>query len=431
MRLLAGLGIGGRLSPYRTFLAWPGVLPVATCAYVSRLTAGMVGLSMLLLVQRGTGSFVAAGAATASYGAAVACAAPMLGRLMDRSGAPRVLLVCGALYPLSLIALVLAVDRQVGLPAILVAAAIGGATIPQTAVAVRSIWSSWLPDGPARQAAFAFESVVSNTVFVVGPLLVGIVTPVLGAEYPILFTAVTAAVGAAGVARALATSRVPRASALRGRARPLAAPGIRVVLLATATGSTLFGVVPVAVAAFARDHHQSAAAVGVLLALLSVGSIAGGLAYGALRLGLPAHRQYPWALAILGSGLAAVALARSLPELAVVLTIAGLASAAVETLELRMVASLAPEGGRTEAFGWFNTAAYLGFATGSGVAGVMVDRLGTSLAFLLEGGLILLAASGALAARRLLDGESARAAATAARQLVSSERPGDGAGSSP
>ena len=104
---------------------------------------------------------------------------------------------------------------------------------------------------------------------------------------------------------------------------PLAAPGMRTVFPVMATFGTALGAVQVAVPAFA-DEHGSAASGGVLLAGLSIGSMAGGFIYGARTWpGRPGARLV---VTLLGAAVtfALLALAGSRPALALLLVLVGL-----------------------------------------------------------------------------------------------------------
>lgn len=397
---------GSGLAPYRAFLAWPGVAPVAACAYASRLTSGMLGLSVLLLVQARTGWFAEAGTAVALQGLCVAAASPVHGWLIDRAGAARVLAACALACPAALLLLALAADRGAGPGPVLAAAAVSGLCVPQVATAVRSLWSAWLPDGPVRQAAFAVESISGSVAFVVGPGLVGAVALALAPEDAVAATAAMAAAGAVAVALASRGLRATPpdgspAPARRGRlAGALAAPGLVPLLLAAMLGSGIFGILPVAITAFVRDLGEPEGSAGLLLSLMSAGSVAGGLATGAARWAAAPLRPYAPALAVLAAGVAVLGAATSLPELAGLLLLAGALTAVVETLELRLVAALVPGRAAGEAFGWFNAAIYLGFAVSSAAAGFTVDRFGTRAACVAAGGCALLAAACGLAVAR-------------------------------
>jgi MFS family permease len=81
---------------YRGLLALPGALRAFGTAAVARLSFGMAGLSLLLLIHHATGSFAAAGAASGAYSAGT-LTAPVKSRLMDRRGQRAVLCLLAAM----------------------------------------------------------------------------------------------------------------------------------------------------------------------------------------------------------------------------------------------------------------------------------------------------------------------------------------------
>jgi MFS family permease len=97
------------LARYSTLLARPDFKSVLVASIIGRLPIGLTGLSILLLSQGATGSFVRGGATAAAYVVGLACFAPVLGRIIDRSGPRAVLLWSACAFPASLVALVLAV----------------------------------------------------------------------------------------------------------------------------------------------------------------------------------------------------------------------------------------------------------------------------------------------------------------------------------
>src|SRR5262245_15914490 len=98
------------LERYATLLAHQDFKSVLTASIIGRLPIGLTGLSILLLDQGATGSFARGGAAAAAYVVGLACLAPLLGRIIDRSGPRGVLLWCAIAFPASLIAFVAAVN---------------------------------------------------------------------------------------------------------------------------------------------------------------------------------------------------------------------------------------------------------------------------------------------------------------------------------
>ena len=377
------------LRPYQAFFASPGVLSVALPAYLGRLAPGMISLALVLVVRQQTGSYAVAGAATAAYYLAVALTGPAVGRVMDRVGAVPVLVVSGAVYPAALLGIVLGPRWGLGPAGVQALCGVAGLTVPQLATVALSLWARLLPE-EARQAAYSTESVVTELVFILGPLLVSLFVLLGDAAYALLAAAGCAAVGAFGVASSPLLRRPPERSAVAGWSGPLRAAGMRVLLVTLAVVAMIYGIVPLVLIAFAQERARPAAA-GVLMALWSAGGIIGALWYGGRRWDVPARRQFPWALAALAASLAPLAVARGFPDMAFYMLAAGLVVAPASVLAMQLVAVVAPPETRTEAFGWQNTANYAGFALGASLGGLAVETLGQRFAALAPSAAVLLA----------------------------------------
>jgi MFS family permease len=379
------------LRPYRTFFSSPGALRVALPAYLGRLTPSMTSLALVLVVERQTGSFAVAGAATAAYYLAVALTAPVAGRVIDRLGAARVLVVSGVLYPAVLLVIAFGPRWGLGAVGIQIACAVAGLTVPQLATVVQSLWARLLPEGEARQAAYSTESVVTELVFIVGPLLVSLFVLLGDPAYALLAAAACSAIGAFGVASSPLLRRPPSEhNAMAGWTGPLRSTGMRVLLIAFTAIATIYGLVPLVVTAFAQERDQPAA-VGVLMALWSVGGIVGALWYGGRHWKVPAWQQFLWAVALLAGSLAPLTVAQGFTDLGLYMVLSGLAVAPVGVLAMQLVAGVAPPETRTEAFGWMNTANYAGFAIGSSLGGLAVESVGQRFAALAPSAAVLLA----------------------------------------
>ena len=100
------------LSDYRTALTTPGAkLPVLASA-LARLPVAMIGLALLLYVQRATGSFATAGLTSAAALIGVSVGSVVQGRIMDRVGPTRPLCVTATLTLLFVAAEVWAVESH-------------------------------------------------------------------------------------------------------------------------------------------------------------------------------------------------------------------------------------------------------------------------------------------------------------------------------
>jgi predicted MFS family arabinose efflux permease len=137
--------------------------------------------------------------------------------------------------------------------------------------------------------------------------------------------------------------------------------------------------------------------------VLSAGSLAGGLLYGARRWpGTPALR-FATLLAGLGAGFALLA-AAPVPALVVVLLLAaGMLLAPAVVVASTLLDTAAPPGTVTEAFTVMVMGIVAGTAAGNALGGAIVDAASYEVAALTGAGFALAGAACALARRRTLE----------------------------
>ena len=162
---------------------------------VGRLPISMVPLAVVLLVQQVRGSYSVAGVVTGAYALGATLGTPVLGRLVDRLGQPPVIAAAGTLSALFLVALALTAAGGAGDPLLLALAVGAGLSAPPLAATMRGAWRTALPGEPERLAAYALDAVSVEFVFVVGPLLVGLMLTTTPPAAPLLVTAGLLAVG--------------------------------------------------------------------------------------------------------------------------------------------------------------------------------------------------------------------------------------------
>jgi predicted MFS family arabinose efflux permease len=144
------------------------------------------------------------------------------------------------------------------------------------------------------------------------------------------------------------------------------------------------------------EQLGSRALAGPLLALWAVGSIVGGLVFGARASERGPEQRMVGLLALVVAGIALLSVATGLVQLAAGMVLAGLGIAPAIACLYLLVDRLAPAGTVTEAFTWVTTAFATGFAVGNALGGTLVQRVGTDRAFLVAASGI---AVGALLAR--------------------------------
>jgi MFS family permease len=160
----------------------------------------------------------------------------------------------------------------------------------------------------------------------------------------------------------------------------LASPELRALLGPIALTGIGLGAVEVGLPSLAL-HAGSRPASGVLLAVWSVGSMAGGLWYGARVWHSTLARRYQLLLTGLVVCTAPLIAARSIAAGVVCSFLAGLAIAPVFSCQYALVGRSATRGSETEAFTWVSAALIGGLAVGSAVGGAVIGLGGVSAPF--------------------------------------------------
>jgi predicted MFS family arabinose efflux permease len=368
--------------PYaRIFAAVPGSPAFSMAGWLARLPMPILGLGAVLLVEGETGSYGLAGAVAGTLALIGSLASPQWARLMDRRGQGMVLRVAFSGYLLFGFAFVAAVVLGAPQWTWFVLAGLTGACGPNIGAIVRARWADAL-DPDARPTAFAFESVVDEVVFVVGPPLVTFLATLINPPVGFLTGVVIGFAGAMWLS-ALRATEPPVQPVEEDGPRPRSALRHATVLVAGVTYlamGAVFGAMDVVVVAFAEAEGAPAMA-GVALAVYAGGSLVAGLVYGVVRLpGTPAARFVGCAVffAVAAQVLLAVG---SLPALIGAGFVAGLAIAPVLVAGMSLVESRIPRAALTEALTWVVTGLTLGVTAGSAIAGSAVDAWGAEAAF--------------------------------------------------
>lgn len=361
---------------YRAVLRTPGVPHAFAAATLGRLSYATLSLSLLLTVQHATGSFAAAGSSLGAY-AVASIAMPVKSRLVDRFGQRRVLPLLAAVFAAVLLAVASSALAGITAAAVYATWAAGaGLVAPPLGPSMRALWAALTPDPAARQRAYSLDGVVEETLYALGPLVVGAVLVISSGVAALVLTAALNLLGTVGMAASPAAARhaapvtTPPTSRLIG---PFQKRGFALLIFAMLGIGLGGGPLEVAVVARTQDAGHSAVA-GYLLAALSVGSAVGGLAWGHLTHSRRTSTQLGALVSVMAVGGVAAGLAPNLALLALALLLTGVVEAPALIVAYLAADNLVPEGGRTEATSWVSTSNNVGVALGTAFAGVIIDR---------------------------------------------------------
>jgi MFS family permease len=369
-----------RLRRYIELLRAPQVGRQFVAGSIGRLPYGMVALGTILTLRHFDFSYAEVGLVAGAWGLATGAAAPLLGRLVDRLGQTPVLVWTACACAAGQVALLAAAAAEAAVVALVALAVAAGAASPPIGPCMRALWPRLVP-AERLDTAFTLDALQLELIFIVGPVLTTALATTLSPQ--VAFATGTAfQCGGALAFAAAPASRAWRPDPVsdQGRRRgALSSPGIRVLVSALAIAAVSLGVLEIGITAFA-EHEGSRADAGWLFALWSLGSLAGGLWYGARRWRSSPDRRFLALSAALALGLVPLPLAGSLAAFGVLVAVAGLALAPSSATGYSLVGVLAPAGAVTEAYAWQIVAYVGGSALGAWLAGVVVDQVSVDAA---------------------------------------------------
>lgn len=363
---------------YRAALAHPGIPRVTAAAFACRLLSGMVSLSLLLAAQRATGSYGTAGAVSAAYAVALAFTSPLWGRVVDRRGPRTGLAAATSLQSLAFALFIALTAAGAAAPLLTGAAFLAGACTPPAAAISNTVFIKSIADSDARRTLFALSALLTEFVFVAGPLIVAVVVLVLAPIYAVALCAVISSAGVwwlrgAPAVRVLDDDRPPLAVRI-GLVANWRQAHIMVVVTVAAFA---IGALQVAVVAHAAELDASA---GVLVAMLAVGGAIGSFVYGGTRLPGSLLVQLLVALSLYGLCILLLGFGPGLVVSSALLVLIGMVNGPADAIESLLVGEYSPEHAQSQAFALLVAANWVGFAAGSAVGGAAVEHVSIGFA---------------------------------------------------
>lgn len=385
--------------PYLEILRRPGAARFTAAAFIARIPISMVALGIVLMVSELRGSYALAGIVAAAYTISSALLSPLGSRAVDRWGQMRVVRVLVVVHAVSLLLLAWATVADAGSLALVALAIVSGSTQPATGALVRARWAHVLGPDIRLRTAFAFEGVLDELIFVIGPPLATFLAVALSAPAPVVVSAVLVSVGATLLLVQRGTEPPATGARRTGSGHPLRRMGVPSVLVVLIAIGGVFGSIDVATVALADEAGQRAAA-GLILAAYAAGSMASALVLGA-RSGSASDDRLPRQLLFASLALLVVTLPLllrpSLLALGLLVLLAGLAVSPVLITGFSLVEALVLPAQITEGLSWAISSIGLGVAASAAGTGWLVDRAGPQAGFLVTLGSAVLVAAVALA----------------------------------
>ncbi len=362
----------GRVAGYKELLRTAGVARIIAAQLTARFPSGMTSLAILMHIEQVTGSYGSAGLVLAATSVGQAVAGPVTSRWMGIWGMRRVLSLTTIVSAAAIAALALIV---MPLPLLMALGLVAGLSTPPVQSAVRTIYPKMVT---SRQLTplFSLDASLQEIIWVIAPVLITFVALQAGTVPGLLLIVVILLGGGAWfiLSPEVGRVRIPRSRHRMGRV--LRKPP---VILAAATGFLLIGAASAVEAGVVGTFGHGGLEAGLVLAVFSIGSLVGGLAFGHIPIG-------PWAmarrLAIVTVGLAATMFSLDALWLGGSLAVAGLGLAPALAVMFAITSVSVRFSETAEAYGWINTGQLIGAAAGSAVAGFLIDGVGPHGAYI-------------------------------------------------
>jgi hypothetical protein len=236
---------------------------------------------------------------------------------------------------------------------------------------VRALWAR--TDPALRRTAYALDATTTELVFVLGPALVALFAFSIDPVAAIATAGVAGVIGAVSInASAPMRAWQPARGSRGGVLTTVRARGLPRLLTSAAAVMVALGALEVSITAFADAAGRPGAA-GVLLSVWAVGSVLGGLWFGARTVRSTLPQQYRWSLLAVALGMAPLVLVSGPLQLGAVLFVGGSVIGPMFTVQNALVGALAPPRASTEAFTWLSTVTFGAAAIGAAAAGAIAE----------------------------------------------------------
>jgi len=337
----------------------------------ARFPNGMTSLAILLHIQYVTGSYGAAGLVLGATSVGQAIAGPVTSRWMGVWGMRRVLTTTLVICAFAITAIAL---FETIVPVYMVLGLIAGLLTPPVQSAVRTIYPKMVN---SRQLTplFSFDASLQEVIWIVAPVVITLVATQVGTVQALLLIVVILISGGAWFILSPEVGRVRIPRSRRSIGKVLAKPQ---VLLATVIGFLLIGACAAVEAGVVATFDHGGLEAGIVLAIFSVGSLAGGLSFGHIPIGRWAMARR---LAIVAVGLTLTMFSLNIFWIGGTLFLAGIGIAPALAVLFAMTSASVKFSETAEAYGWIGTGQLIGAAAGSAIAGFLIDGVGPQGAY--------------------------------------------------
>ena len=359
-------------------------------AFIGRLPFAMMIVGILSVVATVRGSVAEAGIAAAAAGIGTAALGPLMGSLADRWSQRTVLIGASVISILSVGVFLWLVVSGAPIVALAALAFTTGGTTPQVAPFSRSrlVVFAGTPRTEATRSramsmVMSYESIMDESSFVLGPVLVGVLTAMVAPWAPLAVGAILTATVVTAFALhrtgAALPSSTPRTEKSTGS---VFSPEIALLALGMLLAGAVFGSILTALTEF-MTALGSGEQTGIVYGAMSAGAILVALILAVAPPRLSLHARWALFASIGAVGAGALVFAPTVATAAIALFASGCGIGAVLVALFSLGAKAAPAGRSTTVLTTLQSTLVVGQALATALGGWVAQAHGAALGYLI------------------------------------------------
>lgn len=367
---------------YRSIFAIKGAIRFSIAGFVARMHLSMDRLALLLIVVHETGSYALAGLMVATASVVITIAQPYWSRAADNYGQGRVLYINTILRFFGFSIFILLVHFQFPVWSWFLSIIFAELNTISAGGLVRRRWIFVLPDHGLKTAAYSFEALVDEVIFVFGPLIATFLSTAVAPEAGLIASMIFVVVGQPALARQRDTEPPVSKNQRKSEVSIIKRKSAQAIILPIFFVGAYFGSIGICVVAFMNSIERPGLT-GPILAIWALGSAIAALFNGTIKWRLTHGQLFIYFLLFMTLTSLGFLFANSAWQLAVVLFLNGLGIAPLLVTAYAVMEEEVSPDELTEAMTWVITGTPTGGAIGSAIAGQVIDKFGTDQGFLI------------------------------------------------
>ena len=366
-------------NPYLEIFKAPDAIGFSLTGFIARMPIAMISIGIMAMMTQIDYSYGDAGYVSGSYVLASALISPQLSRLADHHG-QRIVVIGGTLISaIALGSLLIAALNHMPLQ-ILLALGVMVGFMPSFGAFVRARWSKYYSGTPRLRSAFAFESIVDEMIFMIGPVIALYFTTNFFPEAGLIAALTFLVVGSVIFLTQRRSEPVPMKRSKDSGKPVILMPQIFYLSLKLLALGGVFGTAEITALAFAKDIGLETWA-SLPLVAYAFGSFIAGVFYGYTNIRAPLVKQLLVIITIAAATTLPLLIVYDLWTLSIVLFVAGAACSPTIIISMALIEMIVPANKLTEGMSWSVTGMSVGVSIGAAISGRLIDSFGAGSGF--------------------------------------------------